>query len=105
MIWEDVSLKYAGLFFRVEGGSAGTFGQVQEQEAPRLTKVHMDQDSEHCDLYSTSVEVPKNGQSKWVRSEAKLYKGDHVCQLVQFESSGLEVRPRNMAMKVWKRTG
>ena len=29
--WKNVSAKYAGLFFRVEGGQSGTFGQIQEQ--------------------------------------------------------------------------
>jgi len=39
MVWNDVSTAYAGVFFRVEGGTSAHFGEVQTEAAPRLTSV------------------------------------------------------------------
>ncbi|KAH9409843.1 hypothetical protein TYRP_023674 [Tyrophagus putrescentiae] len=36
MTWTDVSKEYEGVFFRVVGGGAGSFGVVQQENAPRL---------------------------------------------------------------------
>jgi hypothetical protein len=39
MTWNDVSSAYAGVFFRVTGGDAASFGQVQNDNAPILKEV------------------------------------------------------------------
>jgi predicted nucleic acid-binding Zn-ribbon protein len=103
LTWNDVSSAYAGVFFRVLGGEAASFGQVQEDNAPRLHRVYRRIISRNC---SYNVLLPKDGKSK------SIYTG-HACNgdaynqssHINFEMLGGEVRPRNMAIRVWKRTG
>ena len=38
MIWEDVSANYSGVFFRVIGGEAASFGNIQQENIPRINK-------------------------------------------------------------------
>ena len=40
MIWEDVSAKYSGVFFRVVGGEADAFGEIQMANTNRISKVN-----------------------------------------------------------------
>ena len=40
MIWKDVSKEYSGVFFRVVGGDADSFGEVQKENAIRIDKVN-----------------------------------------------------------------
>ena len=40
LTWTDVSSEYEGVFFRVVGGGAGSFGVVQQENAPRLETIH-----------------------------------------------------------------
>lgn len=39
MAWKEISSDYEGVFFRVAGGDAAPFGQVQEENAPRLETI------------------------------------------------------------------
>ena len=39
MIWEDVSTNYFGVFFRVVGGEAASFGEIQLENTTRIDKV------------------------------------------------------------------
>src|SRR5689334_18333966 len=36
MVWSDVTPDYDGLFFRAQGGKSLSFGQVQNENSPRL---------------------------------------------------------------------
>jgi len=38
-MWTDVSWSYLGVFFRVEGAGVASFGEVQQENAPRLVGV------------------------------------------------------------------
>ncbi len=94
MTWNDVSSAYAGVFFRVTGGEAAT---------PHLVNFNMSNfngcpDSNGCDH---SI-IPFPGSSYWVYTGCN---GGGTARYARFQSLGGEVRPRNMAIRVWKRTG
>jgi hypothetical protein len=104
MIWKDVTSDYAGLFFRAEGGGSEAFGTLQNENFPSryIDQVHSEKDYESYDANLTTI-----GWSK------KIYTGrgwdgavGAVCgtRFHVTEKNG-EVRPRNMAIRVWKRTG
>jgi len=95
--WVDVSSNYSGLFFRVNGGNATEFGDVQEADSPRLKNVNI--------LYTTSttpddIEVPADGS--W---SPYIYSGSASGgpYNMRFQHSTVEVRPRNQAIRLWKR--
>ena len=102
MEWKDVTSEYAGLFFRAEGKGAAEFGEIQSENSPRLTNVEQDRPHDWDDRLEIS---PGNEWSSWV------YSGDTHPQphpethstLQRFKVSGGEVRPRNVAMRIWKR--
>jgi Lectin C-type domain len=103
MTWKDVTSDYAGLFFRAEGGEAATFGQVQQDNAPRLVEVNTQLirfiKSNQTNWWNNTI--PRGGWSNWVFNGGNS--GEEVD--MRFQVSGGEVRPRNMAIRVWKRAG
>jgi hypothetical protein len=101
MTWNDVSSAYAGVFFRVTGGEAASFGEVQEDNAPRLINVYSRTCTSSCGAFENGgvqfkMPIPI-GKRSGVTSSTPL--GD-----LEFEMSDGEVRPRNMAIRIWKRT-
>jgi hypothetical protein len=100
--WEDVSKLYAGLFFRVLGENSSDFG-VQEESDRSLTEV--------SNMFATvrdltyKVGVPKNGTVSDI-----LYSGDYTSSnnymtrtMLKFRTSNDEIRPKNQAIRIWKR--
>ena len=93
--WLDASADYQGVFFRVMGGTSGKFGEIQVEDAPRITTIQLSDASKYADK---NVNIPKGGLAK--------IKAGSTGNLMYFEFdvSNTEVRPRNMAVKVWRRT-
>ncbi len=102
MTWNDVSSAYAGVFFRVTGGEAEAFGQVQEDNSPRLTNVS--QAYGGCGL---SFGLYYDTHEKWHIGDVCTGGNDPKSKQasLRFYGKGGEVRPRNMAIRVWKRVG
>ena len=101
MYWSNVTPSYAGLFFRAEGGASEKFnGNVQEGDSPRLISV---------DVHDKNI----NETSRWVPVTPGVYTRDlfsgHACSpsctsvFQNFLVSLAEVRPRNQAIRIWKR--
>ncbi len=98
--WKDVTSDYAGLFFRAEGRGSATYGQIQEENSPRITDVNYMSSN-----FSNPVKLLDPGWSSTV------YTGDHVKDPdtrdvqygLRFMVTSGEVRPRNQAMRIWKR--
>jgi len=95
--WSDISSQYAGQFFRVLGNSSDTFGVVQEENVPHITTIES-QKNGASQIYLITT-IKSNDWSNWVYSGS----GDGNDYFLRFKSSGGEVRPRNQAVKVWKR--
>lgn len=96
MGWQDVSQNYAGIFFRVERESSAPFGSIQEENSPRLTHVKK--------IFGSTVseiDVVADGNPSKMIDVEQTQNSDIGFQ---FTVSGGEVRPRNMAIRVWKRT-
>jgi hypothetical protein len=103
MIWKDVTSDYAGLFFRAEGGEAVSFGQIQQESAPRLVEVNTHLGSLNPELYDAATPVGAWSNYVFTGAHPGAPPDDHMY--IKFQMSDGEVRPRNMAIRVWKRTG
>jgi hypothetical protein len=97
MTWKDITSAYAGLFFRAEGGGSEKFGNVQGDDSPRLISVK--DDVTECKRSVQNI-VP----GTWSSPIASGKDGCDSILGLQFLLSSVEVRPRNMAIRVWKRT-
>ncbi len=107
MTWNDVSSAYAGVFFRVSGGEAASFGQVQDKYIPRITSTNYTSSWSKYSKCKSSIDLTKSGsdciKTGYFKGGNSTYQ-DGTSELIINVSSG-EVRPRNMAIRVWKRTG
>ena len=102
-MWTDITVQYAGLFFRAEGGGADPFGTIQEENAPRVTEAIISHHDGHRLDEWNRVTL---GVGAW-SSGIGLYAGrwdEPIGNTHRFYTSGGEVRPKNMAIRVWKRT-
>jgi hypothetical protein len=84
--WENISSQYAGLFFRVEGGNAISFGNNQDM---------MIQNHRHSSFIAHGNIVGNEGIAQALTFTTNDYTG---------YAGGIETRPVNTTIKVWKRT-
>ena len=104
MTWTDISSEYEGVFFRVVGGGSDSFGMVQHENAPRLEMVFANIEKEIKTkkvFLGDNMTIPLTGWSK------ALHTGDDggTSIFTSFKHTDTaEVRPKNMAIKVYKRT-
>lgn len=98
--WEDVSPQYAGLFFRVEGGDAADFKATEPQEADSPRLVGMRIITSHDDKPEITLEA-NDLYDEVLSIDGSL---QHTGWELQAKVSKAEVRPRNRAVKIWKRT-
>ena len=100
--WKNISPNYSDVFFRVEGNKTAHFGQLQGDTSPRLKAVKyewMDEMQSRPD----HITIQANGQMS-----SPLYTGRGVLNVnwwntLKFQVSSDEVRPRNMAIRIWER--
>lgn len=102
-LWENISSTYAGLFFRVLGGTSAAFGETQNENSPRLSEIRnlANNNGQH------HVNVSANGEwtsPLWTGSDSYCITGTNTCYWsTSFRQSAGEVRPRNQAVPIWKR--
>ena len=108
MSWTDVSSTYDSVFFRVAGSKgAAAFGDVQEEFSPYIDEIKFSNYrwGRNSSSETWDAKISRNGGwtgdvlTAWV-NDGGDYKG-----YLNFHTAAGEVRPRNMAVKVWKRTG
>lgn len=99
--WTDVSDLYAGLFFRVLGNGTAPFKSVQEPFCPRIKAI-----ATHKKIKGegkgSMEELKPNG--KWSRDFFTGTDGGPNKFYLHVKMAGGEVRPRNTAVVIWKRT-
>lgn len=106
LTWTDISSHYEGLFFRVAGGQAAPFGQVQQANIPYISAMtHCNA----CDFDSMksaiSIDFDQSHQTETVLSAAKFaHSVENFSDGLSFKWTAGEVRPVNKAVKIWKRT-
>lgn len=89
--------EYAGLFFRVLGGNSELFETIQAESSPRITAVQTAwRDS---NLYGININ-PDGLWSEIVTSGDYTHYGHYGLRFIQ---SKAEVRPRNTAVRIWKK--
>lgn len=117
--WADISNSYSGVFFRVLGGESEPIGVVQSSFAPSIDSIEYDDCLENApsDPNSCYRKGPKNtadlgsAVDGWTDkvTTAHFYSSDYSgkqvswTSSVRFHSTQGEVRPQNMAVKVWQR--
>lgn len=102
MTWEDISLEYESVFFRVDGRNSAPFGTVQEQASPRIAHVKYIGVGE---MYYDIDIYPNNELSEYIVTQMRTSGTIASFGGIAFNQTAEEVRPRNMAIRIWKRTG
>ncbi|CAK9251433.1 unnamed protein product [Sphagnum jensenii] len=102
MTWKDVTSDYAGLFFRAEGGGSIAFGVEQPQNSNRLLNYETGSYLGHQPSTSNFSVIPGN-VGGWAYTGPYDYGNSKDWTGIRFLISSGEVRPRNKAMRIWKR--
>lgn len=97
--WLDISSTYANLFFRING-DLSNFGSIQEENLPSIDQISRSAGSDFT-RYS-SVNIVKNGWSQLLETANTDPDKSGYYFAIQFHNKEGEVRPRNMAIKLWK---
>jgi hypothetical protein len=101
--WKDVTSDYAGLFFRVEGGGSAAFGETQNETSPRLIAVEHNSENICDQQYKNLINIDEHGEwSEWFNLSVFSYPYTYR-DCMRFKASSGEVRPRNKAIRIWKR--
>lgn len=99
--WTDVTQQYAGLFFRAEGGGSAEFGSQQQEQCPRLIEVQSEPRGGYgADHTQVNADGGWTGQVETGSSPSVINRYIHL----RFKVSAGEVRPKNTAVRFWKRT-
>ena len=99
--WTEISSSYAGVFFRVVGGGAGSFGSIQEANSNTVS--HVKSHSDYSFTKQVDVKLTPGHWSEGIYTGASAGTFPASEHLLTFYTTDGEVRPRNMAMRVWKR--
>jgi len=85
------------LFFRVVGGNSSSFGTEQESDSPQLIDISDIQ----TNGFTATTTLPTDYTMKKV--SLCFYTCQNNYHNLLFKFSNSEVRPRNQAMRIWKR--
>ncbi|CAG2114635.1 unnamed protein product [Medioppia subpectinata] len=96
--WSDVTATYAGQFFRAEGSGSLAFGKgVQAENSPRLSNVHYESTVD----YAKDITLIPGEWSKYIYSGSEITGATDY--FLKFWMTGGEVRPRNQAVRIFRR--
>lgn len=109
-VWSDITVEYAGLFFRAEGGSSEQFeAGEQTQSSPKITEASMVGNMNSLIGTSGTITLPLGNWSNylWSGHYTSFYASNYYDKFysMRFFTSGDEVRPKNVSIKIWKRIG
>lgn len=96
MQWQHVTAEYAGLFFRAEGRNSSAFGVIQEQR----TRIQTAQSELHQGIFTMN---PNNEVSRGIITGS--VNPAPANWGMRFTLTAAEIRPRNAAVRIWKRIG
>lgn len=92
--WENISNQHAGRFFRVEGGNAASFGNQQD-----------DMIRSHNHSISLRVNWENAFESPPYHVSGREHQFLGYYYAATDNTGGVETRPVNETMRIWKRTG
>lgn len=90
--WQEVTSKYRGHFFRAEGGGSAAFGISQRDEIRQ----------HHHSIVSRNFSRPSRFWRKFFSAKVQDKNGEIVYSVAKFHSN-TETRPKNFAIKIWRR--
>ena len=115
--WQNISSVYAGLFFRAEGGNAATFGDTQGMEIQSHGHGFSGSTNEtgsHSHGYTacTNGGLVHEGDNLYIFNSASATPGtttdagshSHTVSGTVGSTGGVETRPVNVTIRIWKRT-
>ena len=111
MSWNDVSDQYDSTFFRVAGNKAAGFGAVQEEFSPYIDEIQFNSYREFSKSETLDAKILRNGgwtgdvRTAYVLEVSSSTNHNEYYGYLKFHTAAGEVRPKNMAVRVWKRTG
>lgn len=112
LTWENVNADYNGVFFRVLGNKSNSFNDIQYENSPRLQTIYSNAFGSKDDPRFTkgSAEIKIGEKSKDIICGTIALGDGNVWQsanseqrTIKFRHSDGEVRPKNVAINVWKR--
>lgn len=97
--WLEITTRYAGLFFRAEGGKAIAFNKgVQEDASPRITNITR--------VYNQSKEwnlILQYNEGKYEHPDFGVGGAEGLHTSLKISTHYNEVRPRNKSIRIWER--
>ena len=101
--WTEVTKQYAGYFLRAEGNGSLPFGQTQQDNAPHLLEIKYHYKDNYDSLEGKTITLKPNDWTDMMSGDMYV-PSDHKLMHWNMHMSGGEVRPKNVAIKMWKRT-
>ena len=106
--WTEVTYQYAGLFFRAVGRGSLPFGQTQQADQSSITYIETDDGITTERKSFFGCEIWKGNSRKNVPLDdwaAYKCEGNKITKfnIQDFYTTRAEVRPKNTAIKIWKR--
>ncbi len=103
LVWQSVTERFAGLFFRAEGGNSNGFGVVQAETTNQISLANYGNFHDGNDR-PVLISIPDNGEySEYVRAGYWTPSTADSTEGLRFATSGAETRPINTAVKIWER--
>lgn len=100
-VWKDISSQYAGHFFRVLGRNSAAWGSIQQPSSPYLkTLIKWSCGGEGAGCTNGPKEEIQAQLGGW--SDGYLHISHNSDSELDFVHSNDEVKPINMAIKIWK---
>ena len=101
--WTEVTQQYAGLFFRAEGSGSLPFGQTQPSNQSWISNIWTWSNNADNENGGYPLDIGLK-EGEWT----KLYPGSKfqyrpMFYYLKFYTTSAEVRPKNTAIKIWKR--
>ena len=101
--WTEVTQQYAGLFFRAEGSGSLPFGQTQPSNQSWISDIWSWSQNAYKENGNYELDIGLK-EGEWTR----FYPGSKfpnwpMFYSLRFYTTSAEVRPKNTAIKIWKR--
>lgn len=101
--WEQITSQYAGLFFRAEGGTSLSFdGGQQNDISPRIIAAYQCNERD-CSANGNINFIYSDGITATSQLRTAMYTNSY-WETISFRTQHKEVIPKNMSIRIYKRT-
>ena len=101
--WSEITPQYSGLFFRAEGAGSEPFGKTQQANQSWISDVNLQgyyYDYMKALQFEEKIAWTSLRQRQWTDINPS---GEQTLYTLKFYMTEGEVRPKNTAIKIWKR--